>query len=163
MDKNKSVGWLVLLGGGLLILQISGAFGKLLQAFNLADSPEEQETNERLSTNAEAAALAGSPWSPSFYKSAPSGSWLPPRSTAEAMARQIYDSVGTFYDEPEEALAAIKQMKTQSGVSFLSDVFSQLYNADLYTFLEYHFDTAVQKYVLIRIGDYVSSLPKYRI
>ena len=154
---------LIIIVAIMIIKRVFGGLDKFLEAIGLKDSKNEEETNQRLSTNAEAARLSTSPWSPLFYKSAPAGSTIPTSVTAQKIAKQLYDSVGFISDDPEEGLSAIKQVKTQAGVSYVVDTFNSLYRADLYTWLEMHYDTAQQKYVLIRIADFVNSLPKYKI
>lgn len=163
MDKQEAQGWIMLAGGAVVIVALSGGLNKVLSALGLGNTADEAETAKRLSDAAEAASLSSSPWSPTFFAKAPIGALVLTQSGAEALALQIYNSVGMVYDEPEQALNAFKQLKTQSQLSYLSYIFGDVYGYDLYTWLEYHFDTAAQKYVLVRIGDYVMSLPKYNV
>jgi len=76
----------------------------------------------------------GSPWNPNFYKSI-SNAPLMQRVYTESLARSVYDSFGLFDDNEEQAIAVIKSIQFQTQLSWLADIFYQLYNQDLLTFL----------------------------
>jgi predicted small secreted protein len=75
------------------------------------------------------------------------------------LAKMIYDSVGTVYDDPQLALTAFKQINSKVGVSAVSSAFSQKYNKDMFTYLETGFDTTDQKKTLAEIKQNVDSKP----
>lgn len=129
----------------------------LLETLGLKDDADEKATDDVLTRNKNKAENAGY-WTPSLYKSK-AGCKLVTRAVAERLAGEIYDSVGYFYDTPAQAVAAFKQLKYKSQISFLTDVFSQKYKLDLKTFLNERFDTTEQKKALNDIYNYTEKLP----
>ncbi len=93
-----------------------------------------------IKTSADSAALdsaASNPnsfWSPQFWKNQ-RNAIIMTRSSAESIAKNVYDAFGAFNDNEEQAIGALKALHYQTQVSFLSDVFFQLYSMDLITFL----------------------------
>jgi len=73
-------------------------------------------------------------WSPLFWKGL-RNPIIMTRSSAENIARTIYDAFGVFNDNEEQAVGALKNLKYQAQCSFLADVFFQMYGMDLITFL----------------------------
>src|SRR5205807_2146950 len=110
----------------------------------IEDTPEDIANKAAIASAQTGAQTVSSPWSPQFYKSSPDGSVLIYTSTAQKLAKQIWDSVGVFTDDSVSGLAAFKQLKTQSQVSFLCDIFNKQYGEDLFTWLQYHYDTSTQ-------------------
>lgn len=72
-------------------------------------------------------------WKPNYYKQ--NGGTIFTRKTAESYAKIIYDSLGFFYDDINAVLSVIYNIKTKSQVSYLADVFQQLYKIDLLNYL----------------------------
>jgi hypothetical protein len=111
------------------------------------------------------AANNASPWSPAFYKGAPAGSLLLTNNYADSLVQQIIDSVGFFSDDFWTVLGIIKQMKTQSQVSYLADRFAIKTGSDLLTWLQGsnwprdHYSAAEVNQLI----DYVKKLPKYNV
>lgn len=105
-------------------------------------------------------------WNPNFYKTKPSYvEWTAPITYNDAvyLAKQLYDAFGWVNDNEEQAIAVFKTFRAQSSVSYLADVFAQLYGQDLLTFLrggnwpqDRLSDADVQT-----INAYISRLPKY--
>lgn len=128
---------------------------------NLKDTPEEAAIRKRIEQELAASAASSSPWNPIYYKSAPSGALLITRAKANELAKQIWDSVGNFYDTPTQALAAFKQLSAKTQVSWLAEVFQSNYNRDLFSWLKDKFDTDTQREVLGTIISYVNNLKAY--
>lgn len=167
-SKNKYVGISTLLVviavivlAFIILNKVFGGINGILESFGLKDSEEDIKLNEDLKNKFSNSSNPSNPFSPSFYKSAPSGSLLFNVAKADSLAEQLYDSVGILYDDPESGLAAIKQCRAASQVSFLADRFNILYKKDLISWLSIKYDTSNQKKVLNEIYDYVSRLPKY--
>ena len=145
----------------MILSRVFGGIDKVLEGIGLKDSAEKKERERQIKEAAKEAATNESPFSPNFYKTAPSGTALVTRAKAESVANQIWDSVGIFYDDSDQALAAFKQLPTQAAVSFVADVFNDLHQRDLFKWLENKFDTKEQQESLNAIVQYVYSLPKY--
>lgn len=105
-----------------------------------------------------------SPFSPNFYKSAPVGSLLLTRLTADNFSKQILDSVGFFKDDFALVLGVFRQLKTQSQVSFLSDRFLAISGYDLLTWLlgDTWPDDRFNSEQVNQILTIVKQLPKYK-
>jgi hypothetical protein len=152
---------LLLIAIGWIIVDAIGGLDKILEFLGLKTDPKKQALQDSVDTAGKNAAKPTSPWSPSFYKAAPSGTTIVTNDTALNIASSVYDSVNIFGDTPSTALGAIKQCKTQASVSYVVDVFNSVYFEDMFAFMQYHFDTSDQLKTLTQIVDYVNSLPKY--
>lgn len=141
--------------------KIGGLFKEGSEYLNLQDTEKEAEQRKIIDDEAVKAASSSSAFSPNFYKTAPAGATLVRRAEADKLAKQIWDSVGTFYDNSSQGLAAFKQMKTKSVVSWVADVFNQNYQRDLYNWLHLKYDTDTQRKTLSEIVTYVNSLKPY--
>ena len=108
-----------------------------------------------------------SPWKPTFWKSAPVGSALLRRATADEYSKKIYDALNWYADDTAAVTGVFSALKTKSQVSFLADVFMQQYNADLLSFLQEGSDTfpwnGLSDDELLRITNLVDRLPQYKI
>lgn len=106
----------------------------------------------------------GSPFNVNFWKQAPAGAKLLKVADAQKYAKDIWDSVGWFYDDFEKVYSIFKQLRFQSQVSFLADTFQQQYKKDLLAWLEgdlWPSDRySTDQVELIR--KYVKNLPKYK-
>lgn len=167
-SKNKYVGistlLIVIAVIAIVFIVLNKVFGGIngvLESFGLKDTKEEKELNKDIRDALTDSSNPNSPFSPSMYKSAPAGAKIFSVSTAQSLAKQIYDSVGVIWDDPESGFGAIKQCKTQSQVSFLSDTFNNVYGKDLISWLDQKYDRTGQKKVLREIYSYVANLPKY--
>ncbi len=167
MDKYKGISMLIIVVAVIalafiVVNKVFGGINGILEGLGLKDSEEEIRLNSDLENFLRDTSNPTNPFSPAFYKNAPADSKLFKSAFADQLARQIYDSVGVFYDDPESALAAIKQCTTKSQVSFISDRFNVMFKKDLITWLDQKFDTNNQKRILREIYSYAASLPKYK-
>lgn len=170
----KAKAYLIMIGGliaiaiaAVYLTKTFGGIGKALRGLTdglgLTDSEETKQFNEAVSKAKEDSAKAGSPWNVNFYKQAPAGAKLLTVSSADALARQLWNAQGLFNDDEAAAVNAFKQLSAKSQVSFLCERFSILYGKDLFTWLT----KWMQSYIggadpeLKYITDYVNSLPNY--
>ena len=113
----------LIVGGGILAFT---AIKRLLIAAGLAaGAGTRSASNEIIDPN--------SYFKPAYYKR--TGGLIITRATAENFARRIHGAFGIFQDDFNVIMGVFSQLKTKSQVSFLSDVFTQLYREDLLTFL----------------------------
>lgn len=137
-------------------------FGGITDALGITDSPERAATKQAVANATAASANVGSPWSPQFYKNAPTGAALMTQASADKLAAQIWNSVGIFSTSIEDAYAAIKQLHAKSQVSFLADRFNALYQKDLFSWLNLMFTKmGSPDPVLQQIVNYVNGLSNY--
>lgn len=123
-DKIKiSTTDVLLIGGGLLAVT---AIKRLLIAGGLAAGPGTKSASQEITD-------PRSYWRPTYYKR--TGGILITKATAERLSRQIHGAFGIFQDDFNAVISAFSQIKTKAGISFLADVFNQLYKEDLLTFL----------------------------
>lgn len=130
-----------------------------LELLNLKDSADEKATETARQKNVDTAQKANY-WTSKYYKQTgyvPSPILSP--FLARDLSRQIYDAVGHITDTPAQAVGAIKQLKTKAQLSMLVDIFFGIYNRDLLSFLNEHFDTLTQKKALNEILNYAAALP----
>lgn len=153
--------FIVLAKVGNIFDNITGGFGDLLEDLGLKDSAEDKARKEAAKQAEQAADQVDSPFNPAFYKTAPAGTALLTQAKADALAKQIWDSVGLTYDDPEAGFAAIKQCANWASVSWLADRFNAKYGRDLYNWLKLKYDTQAQVVVLTKIVDYARALKKY--
>lgn len=141
---------------------VSSAIDSVLEGLHLKDDPATVAAKQAVQT-AIGVATSGSAnaWSPTFHEGCPEGTILPTAASAQAIAGQIYDSVGVFYDSPEDGLAAIKNCMNKAAVSWIVDMFNQQYQKDLLAWLQQKYDTRNQLDILSQITTYVSNLPNY--
>jgi hypothetical protein len=156
-----AIGLLVIFLAYTIVKKVFGGIDGVLEALGLKESEEDKALKAQLGGATADTNRPESPWSPAFYKTAPAGARIVTSAAADKLAKQIWDSVGSFYDDPESGLAAIKQLPSQAALSFLSDRFQSKYSRDLYNWLLLKYDTNDQKKVLIQIDAYVKSLPKF--
>jgi hypothetical protein len=152
----------------IAIKQGAGIFGdikagidKFLTTIGLKDSAAKQKAQDDVAAVDAQAVSSNSPFNPEFYKTAPARTPLKKDSFLSDLATQIWNSVGFMYDEPESGFGAVKQLSNWAQVSQLSDMFNQLYQRDLYSWLKIKYDTTTQMDVLAKIVNYAFSLPKY--
>ena len=149
-----------------VIIKLSQGATGLLEAFGLKRDEEEKALDDALEDRNEQAQSSASPWSPNFYKEAQAAGHsvkLVKSDYADYVADQIWDSVGTWYDTPTQATAAIKTLPTQAAVSFVAERFATRHDRDLWNWLVFKFDTDSQKKELTNMAHYVERLPKYVI
>jgi len=113
----------LLIGGGLLAFT---AVKKILIAAGIAAGQGTQAASQLITD-------PNSYFKPSYYKR--TGGSLIRRADAERYARQIHSAFGIFQDDFNAIVAVFSRMPSKSAISFLADVFSQIYKEDLLTFL----------------------------
>ncbi len=121
-DKNK-----LLIAAGVVGLAYFGVLNPLLKWIGIKDDKDTTDLNN-------AASNPQSFWSPLFWKQV-YNPVIMTRASAENICRIIYDAMGVFNDNEEQAIGALKALKYQAQVSFLAEVFFSLYGMDLITFL----------------------------
>jgi hypothetical protein len=120
---------IILYGGGLLILYF-GILKPILEKLGLQTSQAQQTINNQAQVQNQK-----NPFSPIFWKSTPNPILLTKNSTI-ALAKRIYDAMGYFSDDESEVYSVFNQMKYQTQVSWLADIFQQQYKQDMYDFLK---------------------------
>jgi hypothetical protein len=140
---------------------ITGSIGSILEGIGIKDSAEDKKANEDAAAADTIASKNESPFNPTFYKTAPAGTPLKTQATLESLCDQVYDSVGSIWDDPEAAFGAFKQCSNWCMVSQIADKFNKLYGKDVYSWLRIKFDTTTQKDILAKIVNHCVKLPKY--
>lgn len=150
---------IVVIGIVLFILyKVFNGINGVLESVGLKDSADETKVNKTLGSESDKADKGG--WfNPAYYKKLGS-SGLQTSNEADKVAKQIKDSVGYLYDSPEDALGAIKQIKSKQQLSYLADRFNVLYSKDMKSYMDIGFDRADQKLVLADLYQYANNLPK---
>jgi len=113
----------LLIGGGLLAFT---AVKRILIAAGIAAGQGTQAASQLITD-------PNSYFKPSYYKR--TGGSLIRRADAERYARQIHSAFGIFQDDFNAIVAVFSRMPSKAAISFLADVFSQIYKEDLLTFL----------------------------
>ena len=113
----------LLIGGGLLAFT---AVKRILIAAGIAAGQGTQAASQLITD-------PNSYFKPSYYKR--TGGSLIRRADAERYARQIHSAFGIFQDDFNAIVAVFNRMPSKAAISFLADVFSQIYKEDLLTFL----------------------------
>ena len=141
---------------------IGNLFSNITNGLGITDSPEVVANKQAVAAATQASATIASPWSPEFFQNAPEGATLMTQASADQIAGQVWDSVGIFTTDINEALGAIKELGTQTQVSFLAYRFNILYNKDLLTWLTLQFTKmGTPDPTLAVLLDYVNNLPQY--
>lgn len=165
-DKAKAISLiiivlLVVVVAWMLIKRVFGGLDGILEALGLKESDADKKRRLALEAQTNNANNPESAFSPTLYKKAPAGSKLVTAAKADQLAKQIWDSVGRVWDDPESGLSAIKQLPSKAAVSFVADKFASKYQRDMIGWLQIKYDTDQQKDILLQIYDYVNQLPKY--
>lgn len=132
---------------------------QLLEFLGIWTSREEQQLDN-------AATNPNSFWNPNFWRTKPAYiEWTAPITDqeAQALAKQIYNSISVFNDNETAIKAIFRQFRAQSSVSYLAAWFAQLYNRDLLSFLRggtWPMD-GLSDADLNEINIFISKLPKY--
>lgn len=150
--------WALIIGGGVVLLNIMGGVKSLFESIGLKDSAETKALDTLQSE-------PGSWWNPNFYKTGGTGVLLLTQSAANAMADAIYNAFGMFNDNEEQAIGVFRLLKTQSQGSFLAKTFLDRYGMDLLTFLRggHWPQDRLSDADVSRLSNFVNSLPKYKI
>jgi hypothetical protein len=168
IEKGKTIGtilivaiivFLVIKLGGVLVAFLR----KFTQGLNITETEEEQYNEEKL-TDIEKLGIDSNYWAGTYYKNVQSKLKntevlaLARASYLQEIAKQIYDSIGLLYDNPEQTIGAIKKIKNKAQISQLAEKFNQMYQLDLLTFLSQKLDTNDQQKVLKQILNFTNSL-----
>lgn len=145
---------------------IGNVFRKITDSLGITDSAETAANKAALDQAKNDAANPGSPWSPTFFQNAPSGTDIFTTSYADTLCEQVWDSVSAIlriFNNIEEAYGAIKNCKNQAQVSFLCYRFNEKYGLDMWSWLNKEFGTFAfnQNATLQTINEFVTNLPKY--
>lgn len=100
-------------------------------------------------------------FNPSFIKNAPDGTVLLTKKNADIKARNLWDSVGLVYDEPEKMKGVFTNIITKSQVSHLAKVFQDTYKKDLLSWMILKFDTDNQQKILTQVLKRLNDLPDF--
>lgn len=96
-------------------------------------------------------------WSPGYYKGFGSGAKLMTAAGAKTLAQKIYDArTLKIYTDDDAILGAFKQLKAQTQVSFLADIFYKEYGQDLLNYFWIYMQDRIKR----QLFDFISSLPK---
>lgn len=107
-----------------------------------------------------------SPFSPTIYNNRPSGQVVISDDVANQAARSVNDATGFFWwlgtgIDAGEALAGLKNCKTQCDVSYVSIVFAQKYSTDMYIYMSKYFNSDTNIEIMKEIITFCISLPVY--
>lgn len=141
------------IAGGLIGLSI---IRKILIALGIWEDPKSKKLDQ-------ASVDPNSAWSPAYWRRSQNYSYTISEAQAKAYAEQIYDAFGMFNDNEEQAIDVFHKMRTKANVSFLADIFSQVYQQDLLTFLRggvWPQDRLSDSDVTL-INDYIANLPNF--
>ena len=154
-----------LMYAGSLAIVYFGVLRPLLTKLGIQQTQQEQQESQTVSIYTQAS-NAKNPFSPAFYKSAPSGAYLLTVSYASDLAKRIYDALGYFSDDEAAVTSVFRLMQSQSQVSFLCDIFQKKYGTDLIDFLRKGKGIMPQAGLndteLNEILQIVKKLPKYK-
>lgn len=119
-------------------------FGKkLLEMFQLSNTKEERKTT----TDATKLQYANY-WSATFLDPKKYLMVLP-ESSANALAKKIYDAIGFFTDNESTIMGVFNSLRYQSQVASLSKYYKKLYNQDLYYTLKQNLTEGELQNILI--------------
>jgi hypothetical protein len=109
------------------------------------------------------------PFSPLFYKSAPPKTIMKllTIATAESYAKQLYDAMGVFGDDESKVYGVFRNLKTQSQLSFLAEIFQRKYKMDLLDYLKRGYSninpaSGLNNDEMNTVLSIVNKLPKYK-
>ena len=170
----------IIVGGFIALSYIGGGINSFLESLGFKDSKEEKKLNEDLEkaeVKTETKQPVESEWKPeNFNPYQPNLSIYNlkkyilknntrlrineyPSGYFKGNAKQVYDSVGYVYDNPEKGLSAIKFFTTKLGIAYLLADFQKEYQKDMFEFLKEKYNTESQKEILKKIYTYVNNLP----
>lgn len=154
----------------IVINKVFGGIDGLLEALHLKDDAATVKNKNDISDYNDTANEPGSPWSPAYWKTAPSDSAVQQaQATGDqayyqrlmTVADNIYNSVGYLWDDPSEGIGAIKTLASKAELSVVADIIQQKYSVDLWEFMHKHYDTRDQLQALNDIITFVKNLPNY--
>lgn len=103
----------------------------ILKKIGVIKSAEDRAQEKQ---EAELSTSQSSPFSPRYYKDK-TNVMLTTRTAAEQIAKTIYKAMGVFNDNEEAIYGALRQLSHKTQLSWVADVFFQLYKEDLYQYM----------------------------
>jgi hypothetical protein len=152
---------LILYAGGIALAYF-GVLRPILNKLGITNS-----ATNRIVTNQSNLPNNVNPFSPIFYKKAPVGSLLLKTSIAQSLAKRLHDAMGFFVDDEATVFAVFRSLKTQTQVSILSEVFTNMYKTDMLEYLKkgsnnYNPASGLNEDELNTVISIVNGLPKYK-
>jgi hypothetical protein len=118
---DKEILTIMLLIGGVLAFNV---VKRILDSLGLTKDPT---TNEQANPN--------SPWKPAYYHLYNTFTYSLTESQARAYATTIHDAFKVYQDDYNAVFSVFSQLQTKANVSYLADIFNQVYDEDLLSFL----------------------------
>lgn len=150
-NSGKYTGVIIAAVGALVVVGVFVFGKKILEVFNIVDTKDERRDEKVIARAENSPALK-----PGYKKQ---GQKTINYDKRQQLAKQIYDSVGYTYDDPEKMLSAIKQLENKTQVSQLVQHFQGQYQKDLFAWLKIKMDTETQKDALAQALKHIESLP----
>lgn len=126
----RAVPWVIGAGVLFVVLRVIG------QKIGLIETKESKEFDKQSQTFSSS---KDSAFSPTYYKNV-IGAHLVTRATAQQLAKKIYDADDLTDDDENDVYAALRQLQYKTQVSWLADVFNQMYQQDLYGYMRSFLD-----------------------
>lgn len=126
--KNNLINAGLLIGGGYVLIKAIGIADNLLELLGLQKSVETR-TLDFASTD------PNSFWNPNFWRQFSNWNYALTANQARSIISQLKSAFSWFNDDEAAAIAALKQLKTQSNLSYISYVFSADEGKDFLTWL----------------------------
>lgn len=161
MNENKNNLYLygaITVLGVVIILTASKGLAKYLDSLNPFSDDETDKDIKKAEQKTDELGY----FNPSFIKNAPAGTVLLTKKNADIKVRNLWDSVGLVYDEPEKMKAVFSNIITKSQVSHLAKVFKDTHKVDLLTWMISKFDTDEQQKTLTQVLNRLNKLPDYK-
>lgn len=148
------------------LTNIFKASGSAIEGFTnyvgLTQSKEAKEVDKTVMTS-------GNPFDKNFYKTHPPGTKLKTRAYCEDAAKKIWGQMGgnsivpVFFPDSGIVYDVINSFPTQAAISYLCDVFGQLYNHDMLTFIKDStmFSSGLSDEDVLKIINMAKAKPKY--
>jgi hypothetical protein len=125
---------LIVYGGGILVLYF-GLIRPILTKLGIQQTQQQQQQQQQIQT-ATTSLNIKSAWSPLFWKNCGAGAKILTKTSADVLAKKLYDAFGYFSDDETAVYSVFRQLKTKSQNSFLVDRFRALYGLDLLEFMK---------------------------
>lgn len=152
----------LILGIGALAIGYFGILRPILTKLGIQKTQSDRiiDRQENLPNNL-------NPFSPLFYKYAPTGSLLLTTAQQDNLSKRIYDALGVFADDESAIYSVFRSLKSQTQVSILSEYFSKKYKTDLLDYLKrgyssWNYASGLSAEELNTVLSIVNALPKYR-
>ena len=162
---------IILFAGGKFLSKLFGLPGQIItkvgEGLGITATPEQQATVKEINDLLDEWARnpQKNPFAPSYWKEIKAQATgnkvvkLYTNSIARAYAAQVKSSVGTFVDSPEKAVGFVNATEYKSQISYVADIFQQMYGEDMLSYLVSHMDTAQQLAYLKNILNTANARP----